>query len=343
MMRRCLSSCVFLLVLAALIFVVAINQLSRYFWQNPSQDAQAQQFVVEDGQSFVAVAHKLEDEGVIANATWFRIMAEFAGLTDNVQAGTYQLYPGEDYKTTLAILTAGTTEGVDVRVTIPEGYTLEQMGETLVAKGLVTAEDWSQATGVDSPLEAHEFVVAAQKPDDVDLEGYLFPDTYRFSADMGAEGIARVMLENMQEQVDDLGRPSGDAAEMTTHEILTLASIIEREVRQQSTMKNVADIFLKRLEIGMALQADSTVNYVIDGNDPSITLEQRDNTESPYNTYKYAGLPPGPISAPSVNAIDAVLNPTPNNYLYFLTTDNGEIHYAETHDEHVNNKNRYLR
>jgi UPF0755 protein len=181
-------------------------------------------------------------------------------------------------------------------------------------------------------------VVVAQKPGDVDLEGYLFPDTYRFAYDASAEDIARIMLDNMAEQVNDAGRPNGDAAEMTIHEILTLASIIEREVRQPSTMKNVADIFLKRLDIGMALQADSTVNYVIEGDSPSITLDQRDNTESPYNTYKYPGLPPGPISAPSANAIDAVLNPTANNYLYFLTTDDGEIYYAETHDEHVRNK-----
>ena len=150
------------------------------------------------------------------------------------------------------------------------------------------------------------------------------------------------MLDTMADRVGDLGRPIGDAATMTTHEILTLASIIEREVRQPSTMKNVADIFLKRLDIGMALQADSTVNYVIEGDSPSITLDQRDNTESPYNTYKYPGLPPGPISAPSANAIDAVLNPTANNYLYFLTTDDGEIYYAETHEEHVRNKVQYL-
>jgi UPF0755 protein len=329
-------------ILLIAVAIVGLVQLSNYFWQNPPKEAVAQEFVVEEGESFVSVAQDLKGQGIIANVMWFRLMAEFAGLTDNVQVGTYILYPGEDYKTTLATLTAGTTEGVDVRVTITEGFTLKQMGEVLEAKGLVTQEEWAAATAVDSPLETHEFVVAAQKPGDVDLEGYLFPDTYRFAYDASAEDIARIMLDNMAEQVNDAGRPNGDAAEMTIHEILTLASIIEREVRQPSTMKNVADIFLKRLDIGMALQADSTVNYVIEGDSPSITLDQRDNTESPYNTYKYPGLPPGPISAPSANAIDAVLNPTANNYLYFLTTDDGEIYYAETHDEHVRNKAQYL-
>ena len=343
MFRRCLSSCIFLGVIAGLCFVTGINQLNRYFWQNPGKDAQAQEFVIADGQSFVTIAHNLDEQKIVSSYFWFRVMAEFAGLTDNVQAGTYLLTPGEDYKTTLALLTAGTTEGADVKVTIPEGYTLKQMGEALVAKGLVTAEEWRSATGQFSELEMVQFVIDAKKPDDVDFEGYLFPDTYFFAVDAGAQNIAKIMLDNMAEHVSDLGTPKGDAAGMSIHEVLTLASIVEREVRQPSTMKNVADIFLKRLEIGMALQADSTVNYVIDGDDPSISFEDRDNTDSPYNTYKYPGLPPGPISAPSENAIDAVLNPTHNEYYYFLTTDDGEIYYAETNEEHVNNKNRYLK
>ena len=341
-MKRCLHSCVLLLALGGIAFVVLVTQVSRYFWQNPSQDASAQELIIDQGQSFVSVADEMAEQDLIASATWFRIMAEIAGLTNDVQVGSYQLFPGEDYKTMLATITAGTTEGVDVRVTIPEGLTLKQMGESLAAKSLVAEEAWALATGLDSPLESHEFVVAAQKPDDVDLEGYLFPDTYRFSADMGAEGIAKIMLDTMAERVNDLGRSKGDAADMTLHEVLTLASIVEREVRQPSTMKNVADIFLKRLEIGMALQADSTVNYITGGDDPSISLDDRDNTDSPYNTYKYPGLPPGPISAPGANAIDSVLNPVSNNYLYFLTTDSGEIYYAVTHDEHVSNKARYL-
>jgi UPF0755 protein len=342
MMKRCLHSCILLLVLGGIAFVVLVTQISRYFWQNPDKQAVAQELVIDQGQSFVSVADEMVEQDLIANATWFRIMAEIAGLTNDVQVGSYQILPGEDYKTILATVTAGTTEGVDVRVTIPEGFTLKQMGESLAAKSLVTEEDWAVATGMNSPLETHEFVVAAQKPADVDLEGYLFPDTYRFSADMGAEGIAEIMLDNMAERVNDLGRPQGDAAGMTLHEVLTLASIVEREVRQPDTMKNVADIFLKRLEIGMALQADSTVNYITGGDDPSISLDDRDNTDSPYNTYLYPGLPPGPISAPSQNALDSVIDPIENNYFYFLTTDDGEIHYAETHEEHVQNKAEYL-
>jgi UPF0755 protein len=341
MLKRCLTNCALLGGVGVILFIVGLNQLNRYFWQEPKDNAEAEVFVITEGESFQTVARHLEDQDLIASKAWFRAGAEVAGLTNDLKVGSYALQPGLSYKTVLAILTAGTTDA-DIRVTIPEGYTIKQMGELLASKGLISIEDWTTATGQFSSLETHEFVVAADKPDDVDLEGYLFPDTYRFAVGATAVDIAEVMLDNMSNRVGNLGEPSGDAEGMTMHEVLTLASIVEREVRQPETMKNVADIFLKRLDIGMALQADSTVNYVTGGDSPSITLDERDNTDSPYNTYKYPGLPPGPISAPGLNAIDAVLNPIHNAYLYFLTTDEGEIYYAETHEEHVSNKARYL-
>ena len=129
---------------------------------------------------------------------------------------------------------------------------------------------------------------------------------------------------------------------MTMHELLTLSSIVEKEVRTAETMKNVADVFLKRLDIGMALQSDATINYIIKGDNPSPLYSDLE-VESPYNTYKHAGLPPGPISAPGLNALNAVLHPASNTYLYFLTTDEGAIYYAETYEEHLRNKARWLK
>ncbi len=333
------------LVLLALfiIIILGLNQANHFWWQNPDKDADAKTFEIEYGETLSDIAKRLEEDELVAGDKWFRLAAEIEGVADEVQEGSFELKPGEDYRTILETLTAQVLSEAGVRVTVPEGYTLDQMGKLMVDKGLTTEAEWSEAVGVDSPLEAHEFVVAAQKPDSVDLEGYLFPDTYEFTTEMGAEQIATIMLENLAGKVEDIGVPTGDASGMTTHEVITLASIVEREVRQPDTMKNVADIFLKRLEIGMALQADSTVNYVTGGDSPSITIEERDNTDSPYNTYKYPGLPPGPISAPGLNAIQAVLNPTHNDYYYFLTTDEGEIYYAETNEEHAANKAKYLK
>jgi UPF0755 protein len=150
------------------------------------------------------------------------------------------------------------------------------------------------------------------------------------------------MLDTMEARVNSLDAPTGDAKDMTLHEVLTLASIVQREVRKESEMKNVADVFLKRLSIGMALQADSTVNYITGGDDPSISLDDRD-IESPYNTYQNPGLPPGPISNPGLDALTAVIHPASNPYLYFLTDDLGNVYYARTFDEHLANKAKYLK
>lgn len=342
MIKKFIFACGLLLVVLAVFFVVALNQVWHFALAHPKATEPIVPFVVDEGESFKSIALRLEEQDIVASAFWFRVAAELAGLSDDVKSGAHVLVVKTSYLSLLASLT-DTPTGNEVKVTIPEGYTLAQMGSLLTDAGLVTPSEWQIVTGEDSPLEQNQFVLAAKKPDDVDLEGYLFPDTYRFATDATAEQIATEMLETMASRVARLGTPSGDAAGYTTHELLTIASIVEREVRQPDTMRNVADIFLKRLEIGMPLQADSTVNYVTGGTDPSISLEDRDNVDSPYNTYKYPGLPPGPISAPSMNALTAVLNPTHNNYLYFLTTDEGEIYYAATYDEHLANKNQYLK
>jgi len=128
----------------------------------------------------------------------------------------------------------------------------------------------------------------------------------------------------------------------TVHEILTLASILEKEVSTENDRKIVADIFYKRLEIGMALQADSTVNYASGKSVPRASGKDLE-TDSPYNTYKYKGLPPGPICNPSLSAIKAAIYPAKNDYWYFLTTPDGKVIYSKTHDEHVKAKAKYYR
>jgi len=319
--------------------IVGVNQLNRIFFQQPKADAQPISFVVKAGESFDATAERLKDEHVIASPLWFRATAEFAGLTDNLKQGTHMLYPRSSYTSILWSLTTATTS--DVSITVPEGYTLTQIGTLVHAKLGISASDWAVATGLASPFESHPFVVRAKKPDNVDLEGYLFPDTYRFYPNASADDVVKKMLDAMEAKVNEIDAPTGDAKDMSFHEVLTLASIVEREVRQPADMKEVADIFLKRLSAGIALQADSTVNYVTGGDDPSISSTDR-NIDSPYNTYKNRGLPPGPISNPGLNALSAVIHPASNAYYYFLTDKDGNVHYARTLEEHGVNRQKYL-
>ncbi len=228
----------------------------------------------------------------------------------------------------------------EVTITIPEGFTLQKIGQRVrEALPHISEEEWMRAVSAESLFESDSFVRNAKKSDDVDLEGYLFPETYRFFSDASAEDVVGKMLRQMDDEVSPLWFPD---SELTLHEILTLASMIEREVRTDADRALVADIFLRRLDTGMALQADSTVNYVTGSNTPSVSNKDR-QIDSRWNTYLYPGLPPGPIASPGLASITAVVFPEANEYWYFLTDAEGVVHYARTNDEHNANKANYLR
>lgn len=341
--KKIIQFCLGLFVIIVGVFVVVFHQGYKFWLNNPPKDATEYVFTVDSGESFRLIADRLEEEGIIANSFWFTVYAKFAGIASSVQAGEFVIFPGDDYASIGRILLNAKTE--EVQVTIPEGYTLKQMGEVLAEKFDFTEADWAIVTGMESPLEDHPFITRAGKPENVDLEGYLFPSTYRFFAESTAEDIATIMLEQMEEEVDALTLTLTTDEIIDTphsiHEMLTLASIVEREVRKPDEMKTIAGIFYNRLEIGMPLQSDATVNYITGGIDPSISLADT-QLDSLYNTYKYAGLPPGPISNPGHNALIATASPAQTDYYYFLTSDDGTVYYGETYDQHLDNKARYL-
>ena len=314
-------------------------------WKTPSDLSDKVAMTVASGESVHEIAVQLKEDGLIDSVWLFEAFVRFVKRDNRLQAGTYEISRGEGIASLFMTLRYG-MQTTDVEVTIPEGYTLKQIGELVGVKLGISFEEWTMATGVDSPFEGTMSLLSS-KPGRVDLEGYLFPDTYRFAQSATAEDVARTMLETMAwrfEALDVLFVDEGCESDCwwveNIHELLTLASIIEREVMIDVDRGNVADVFIKRLKIGMALQADSTVNYVTGKKTPGVSLDDL-RIDSPYNTYKYPGLPPGPISNPGIAAIEAAVNPTPNDYYYFLTTDEGEVIYAKTYDEQVANKARY--
>ncbi len=332
-------------VVASIIIVlsVAIHQVNRFWLASPAKDAVAYEVVIVPGNAISNLAPELARNELV-NPFWFKVYAKFFGGAPGIDVGTYSITKGMSYATIIATLHDG--KPAEVTLTIPEGFTIKQMGTRVVAAfPAITMDNWTHATGQFSPEESLSFVVISGKPDGVDLEGYLFPDTYNFSPSATADEIVKKMIDEMAEKVQTVGlsnQVGADKPFVSLHEALTLASILEKEVRTPTTMANVADIFLKRLSIGMALQADSTVNYVTGGDSPSVSYDDL-KIDSPYNTYMYPGLPPGPISNPGLNALAAVANPSSNDYYYFLTDSAGNIYYAVTHDEHVANKFKYMK
>lgn len=322
--------------LVVLVVVLVVAGGVKAFWFSRGSDATLTEIVVDEGDTLMSLLPTLQEQFAVG-AFWFKVYAKLSGA-GYVQPGTYMVPMNASFAALVAAL--GHAESTEVAVTIPEGFSLAQIGarvrETFPH---ITEAEWNRVTGMASPLETHPFVVAADKPDNVDLEGYLFPDTYRFFPDATADDIVTAMLDEMAEKVTAIGVAPKPG--YTIHDVLTLASIVEKEVRQPETRAVVAGIFWNRLAIAMPLQSDATINYIIGGDDPSPTLADLE-VESLYNTYQHPGLPPGPIASPGLVAVTAALQPTATNYYYFLTTDDGDIHYAETHDEHVANKARYL-
>ena len=315
------------------------------YFQSPAKDAATVPFVVEKDQNAGMVAYNLHDKGLIDSAFLFRQYVKFSSTEASIEPGTFELRKGMNFAGIVRILSQASV--AEVRVTIPEGFTIKQIGERVIAAlPNISKNDWDASVASDSPVGTVSAFVSQNKPAGVDLEGYLFPDTYRFYATATAEDVVAKMLGEMSDKlseslVKDANGMSLPGA-MTPHEVLTLASIVEREVRDPKDMKDVADIFLKRLKMGMPLQADSTIAYYLGKTSAEMTLDDLKKDE-PFNTYTRAGLPPGPISNPGLNAIDAVTHPTSNPYLYFLTASDGTVVYAATFDEHIANKNRYLR
>lgn len=305
---------------------------------SPNASVSPVSFVVVEGDRGFGVAEKLKDAGLIESAWMFRAFLRLSGTDASLKPGTFELRPGMSYASIVGELTRVETN--EVQVTIPEGFTLKQIGER-VREALpdISEDEWNEAVGASSPVASNAFVVSAGKPSNVDLEGYLFPDTYRYFADATAEDVVEKMVGTMSVKFG-LTDPTEQISNV--HELLTLASVIEREVRGAEDMRYVADIFLSRMEIGMPLQADSTISYYLGKTSAELTTDDL-RADEPFNTYTRVGLPPGPISNPGMNAIAAVLHPVSNPYLYFLTASDGTVVYASTFEEHVANKQRYLR
>ncbi len=301
--------------------------------------SEEQDYVVTQGSTLYSVARDLDEKGIIEDADtliWLHRLEK--GGT--IFAGTYLLAPSMTVNDLYGVLTSGETQSDEVTVKVIEGWTLVQIADALVEAGLAQDSDAFLELASDAGPFKQEFSILADIPAGQGLEGYLFPDTYRFFADASLDDVIRKMVDHLETQVTSEMRAAAEARGMDLHELMILASIVEKEVRSEDEMRTVAGIFTNRLEIGMALQADSTVNYITSSGRARSTLEDL-QIDSPYNTYKHAGLTPGPISNPGLRAIQAAVNPADTEYLYFLTDLSGDVYYASTHDQHLYNR-RYL-
>lgn len=330
------------------IILVGIAMSGSFVWDSflltPTTDAVEVSIKISEGMSVNQIAVRLEEEKLIKNTFFFKAFIKLFGSKSTLQAGEHTFKQGMSYR---ALVNEMSHAGIkEIQMTFPEGFTTRQIGQTVTeALPSISDESWQVAVSNPSALSVGSELLAGI-PSGQGLEGYLFPDTYRFRADADAKTILETMVLTLSRRLAEGGIvvPSHLVMSngMTLHEVLTLASIVEREVRSSEDMARVAGIFLTRMKIGMALQADATVNYVTGKKDAAVSLEDS-RVNSLYNTYTNLGLPPGPISNPGLRAIVAVLSPIDSNYLYYLTSEDGTVHYAKTFDEHIANKYKYLK
>jgi len=294
-----------------------------------------------------ALAQQLKSAGVFDPwaAFVFESSVRLNGADKSLHAGTFWLWPESGVREAISTLSQHGRE--EVTVTFPEGSDLRDVAARLEKAGVIkNPQELYAVTGDPAAREtsiaftSEDFPFIEEKPIGVSLEGYLFPDTYRFFADSSAREVVEKMLGNFRKKTADVRAEAGKRGR-DFHDILTLASIVEAEVRAPADRRIVADIFRRRLEEGMALQADSTVHYATGATGSVFTTSEARDSESPWNTYKTRELPPGPIGDPGLDSIEAVLDPTPNDYVYFLTAPDGTVHYAKTLEEHNANK-RFL-
>lgn len=306
------------------IILITLFSLGIFFWWEltpPSSTGKEIFFVIKRGENLFSIGKRLKEQGLIRNPLSFYLAIFIKGKQEKIQAGSFDLRVGLSPWEIVEILTHGVN---DVWVTFPEGWRREEFARRLSSN----LENFNE----------EEFLRLTEN-----LEGYLFPDTYLLPKHASPSALVKIFTKNFEKKVG-----------LISKEELILASIVEREVKHSQDRPIVAGILLKRMRANWPLQVDATVQYAKANREckflslekcewwPKVTSEDI-KIDSPFNTYKYKGLPPSPICNPGLESIRAVLNPLPTDYWYYLSDEKGIVHFAKTIEEHNQNIDKYLK
>lgn len=331
--------------------LLVVGFMARVAYQQifiSSASEESVEVTVLSGDSARIIGEKLREKKLIKSLNLFLTYSRYTNAQTGLKAGVYVIPRGSSIKTILSILTQGKVRRSDIVITVKEGWSITDIATWFEYNGIAMREEFMERVGFpgtlgdDIPDYSRTFPILGGKPPRVSYEGYLFPDTYFLSIDRPLENYIEKSFANLTAKI-----PSALLDEMrrqgkTLHEVLTLASIVEKEAPRGEEAK-VAGVFINRLRIGMGLQSDPTVNYVTGKVTDRPTLNDT-AIDSPWNTYKYRGLPPSPISNPGITAIRAAIYPESHEYFYFLNPPGGgELIYAKTFEEHKANREKYLK
>lgn len=310
-----------------LMSLVAVFVLMSLLQPVSPEPAESQRFVVPKGQAVSVIGERLEEAGLIKNAYVFRYVVMRDDLSQKIQAGSFDVSPSMSVAEIAELLTKGTE---DVWITILEGWRAEEIAESLESQELES-------------FDAEEFLVLAKGN-----EGQLYPDTYLIPREMNSEQLYNLLISTFERKVSQGLWDEIQASDKDFDEVLVMASLVEREAKTYEQMRRVAGILWNRIDIGMALQVDATLQYAKGYDElqqswwaPPLGVDKE--ISSAYNTYQNPGLPPKPICNPGLDAIKAALDPLISDDIFYIHSDDGMMYYSKTLEEHNANVNKYLR
>lgn len=296
------------------------------------------EILIPKGSSTTDIANLLKRNNLIKNKYVFRFLAKIENKDEKFKAGKYVLNNGMTPKEIINELVNGNTVKETVKFTIPEGYEIRQIAEKLSGQGLIDKVKFLElCNDVDRFTDDYSFL--KDLPEGLSLEGYLFPDTYEVYKNTNEENIIRKMLDRFNEVYTEDIRKKAKELNLDTNQVITLASLIEREAMVDSERKLVSAVFHNRLKKGMKLQSCATVQYILGERKEHLTYDDL-KIESKYNTYLYNGLPPGPIASPGIKSIKAAVNPANVDYLYFVSNGDGTHFFTNNYNEFLKVKHR---
>jgi UPF0755 protein len=325
-----------------LFFVLALSELYLFNRQASFSHGTgdvAQSIEIKSGEGVQEIGQQLADSQLVKSKYYFDYYIWKTGSRGKIKAGKYELKGTMTIPEIVQILSLGEIVSNEVKVTFPEGISAKAMAEILDKKGF-NGDEFLKDINSGAGIKA-DYKFLSNKPQKANLEGFLFPDTYIFFKDAKSDKIADRMLQNFDEKITPKMREDIQNQSKNIFDVVTMASILEKEVRTPEDMKIVSGIFWDRISVGMPLQSCATIAYVLGEEKKQYSIADT-QTSSPYNTYLNKGLPPGPIDNPGMNSILAAIYPTKTEYNYFLSDPaTGKTIFSKTLEEHAANKAKY--
>lgn len=327
-------------VVAALLPLAVLAVIFWFFFWGGASLRKSGDVIIAPGTSAAKVWQFFVSEGYTRRTLPWRYYAWIKRAGSRIKAGAYRVEKGESVPQVIERLASGDTLSNELSLTFPEGFTLAQMADRVAAKGLGSAAEFR--SGARAANFAGSFSFLSGLPENRSLEGYLFPDTYRIAPDDQAADVIKRLLGEFDGKITPDLRLEIQRSGRTLDQIIIMASIIEREVIKNEDMALVSGVLWKRADAKAGLDADATIRYALNKWDQPLTFQDL-NVDSPYNTRKYRGLPPGPICNPGLRAVLAAIRPQASDYYYYLSAPDGRTIFSKTNDEHNGNKAKYLK